>query len=115
MRQSRANTGQLSGADRTEKAELIIAFLRRLYPTKTADNVAADLGCSPETIQKMMDRVSTPNVLTFGRMILAYGPAFMVAVYPNAPKWLDDAHRRERLAALEAAQARIQAEIAELV
>lgn len=115
MRQSRASSGQLSVAERTEKAERIIAFLRRLYPMKTAENVAADIGGSAETVQKMMDRGSTPNVVTYGRMILAYGPDFLVAVYPNAPKWLNDAHRAARLAALEAEQARIQAEIAELV
>jgi len=115
MRQSPVTAGHLSVAERTEKAERIIGFLRRLYPTKTAENVAADIGGSPETIQKMMDRCSTPSTILFSRMIFAYGPAFLIAVYPKAPKWLDDAHRRERLAALEAEQARIRAEIAELV
>lgn len=115
MRHSPATAGHLSVAERTEKAERIIGFLRRLYPAKTAENVAADLGGSAETIQKMMDRCSTPSTVLFTRMILAYGPAFLIAVYPKAPKWLDDAHRRERLAALEAEQARIRAEIAELV
>ena len=120
MRQSSQGSGQLSGAARTdvaeriEKAERIIAFLWQRYPVKTAENVAADIGGTAESLQKMIDRVSTPNVLTFGRMMFAYGPAFMVAVYPNAPKWLDEAHRRERLAALEAEQARIAAELASL-
>ena len=88
-----------------------IAFIRSRYPSKTAENVAADIGGSAETIQKMMDRCSTPNVTTFGRMILAYGPAFLVAVYPNCPQWLDEAHRRERLAALKAEQIRIQEQL----
>lgn len=110
----------MSGSDQTDvaqriaKAERIIAFLRQRYPSKTADNVAADLGCSADTVQKMMDRCSTPNVMTFGRMILQYGPAFLAAVYPKAPQWLDEAHRREMQAALRAEQQRISDQLAAL-
>ncbi len=120
MRQSRSAVRQLTEArqttvgEREEKAERIIGFLRRMYPTKTADNVAADIGGSAVTIQKMIDRRSTPNVVTYGRMLMAYGPAFLVAVYPNAPKWLDEAHRREQQAALRAEQQRIEAQLAAL-
>lgn len=92
-----------------------VAFIRRLYPTKTADCVAADTGLSAQTVRRWLEGVAKPSWAGFSRLIFAYGPAFLIAVYPNAPAWLDDAHRRERLAALEAAQARIQAEIAELV
>jgi hypothetical protein len=111
MRQSSQFSGQLSVADRTNVAERIIAFLRHRYPTKTADNVAADLGCSSETVTKMMDRMTTPNAVTFGRMILTYGPAFLIAVYPKAPTWLDEAHRRERREVLRAEQRRLQEQL----
>lgn len=117
MRQSSRSDRQASGSERTvvaervATAERIIEFLRKRYPAKTADNVAADLGCSPETVAKMIERVSTPSVLTFGRMIMAYGPAFLVAVYPSAPAWLDEANRRERQDALRAEQRRIQAQL----
>lgn len=120
MRQSSRSSRQESAGCRTdvgervEKAERIIAFLRQLYPVKTADNVAADLRCSPETVAKMIERVACPNAVTFGRMILAYGPAFLVAVFPSAPKWLDEAHRRERQEALKAEQRRIAAQLAAL-
>lgn len=114
MRQSPATAGHLSVAERTEKAERIIAFLRQRYPSKTADNVAADIGGSAETIQKMIDRCSTPSAITFGRMIITYGPSFLVAVYPASPKWLSDAAQRERLAELEATQASINAELTAL-
>lgn len=111
MRQSSRFDRHESGSERTNVAERIITFLRLRYPTKTADNVAADLGCSPETVAKMMERVATPNAVTFGRMVLTYGPAFLIAVYPKAPAWLDEAHRRERQEALRAEQRRIQEQL----
>lgn len=95
--------------------ERAIAYIRKLHPSKTADHVAADTGISPDTVRKWLEGVAKPSWVAFSRLIFAYGPSFLTAVYPKAPAWLDDAHRRERLAALEAAQARIQAEIAELV
>lgn len=109
-----SGSGQTDVAERIAKAERIIGFLRQRYPTKTAENVAADLGCSADTVQKMMERCSTPNVMTFGRMILQYGPAFLAAVYPKAPKWLDEAHRREMQATLRAEQQRISDQLAAL-
>ena len=111
MRQSSRFERHESLRERTNVAERMIAFLRQRYPVKTADNVAVDLGCSAETVAKMIERVATPNAVTFGRMILAYGPAFLVAVYPKAPAWLDEAHRRERQEALRAEQRRIQEQL----
>lgn len=111
MRQSSRFDRHESGSERTDVAERMIAFLRKRYPSKTAENVALDLGCSPETVAKMMERVTTPNAVTYGRLIFAYGPAFLVAVYPKAPAWLDEAHRRERQDALRAEQRRIQEQL----
>ena len=88
-----------------------VAFVRRLYPTKTADCVAADTGLSAQTVRRWLEGVAKPSWAGFSRLILAYGPAFLVAVYPNAPKWLDEAHRRERLDALKAEQIRIQEQL----
>jgi hypothetical protein len=92
-----------------------IAFIRALYPVKTAEHVAADIGLPVHTVKRWLEGVAKPSWSGLSRLIFAYGPAFLIAVYPKAPKWLDEAHRRERLAALEAEQARIRAEIAELV
>ncbi|MCV9940952.1 hypothetical protein OIU35_31765 [Boseaceae bacterium BT-24-1] len=120
MRQSRSAVRQLTDSrqtnvgEREAKAERIIAFLRRMYPSKTADNVAADIGGSSVTLQKMIDRRSTPSVVTYGRMLLAYGPEFLMAVYPNAPKWMSDAYRKEQQEALLAAQKRISEQLAAL-
>ena len=92
-----------------------VAFIRALYPIKTADCVAADTGLPVQTVRRWLEGVAKPSFIGFSRLILAYGPAFLAAVFPTSPKWIDEAHRRERLAALEAQQARIRAEIAELV
>lgn len=91
-----------------------VAFVRRLYPTKTADCVAADTGLSAQTVRRWLEGVAKPSWAGFSRLILAYGPAFLVAVYPNCPRWLDEAHQRERLADLEARQAAINTELTAL-
>lgn len=90
---------------RTDVAQNILDFLRRLYPANTAINVAADTGIPAETIQKMIDRASMPSGFNLLRLAGHYGAEFLVAAYPNAPRWLDRAHRmeeRERLLALKA-------------
>lgn len=107
MRHSPVASGHLSVAERTSAAERIIAFLRRLYPVKTAENVAADIGGSAETIQKMMDRMTTPNALTYGRLVCAYGPAFLCAALESPPAWVSAAARDEQIRALRAEQERI--------
>jgi hypothetical protein len=114
MRQSSRVARHVSAPDRTFVADRAIEFLRRLYPSKTADNVAADIGASPDTIAKMIERGTTPNAATFCRLIFAYGPAFLAAVYPRAPAWLDDARRRELQAELRAEQQRITEQLAAL-
>lgn len=88
-----------------------IAFIRARYPVKTAEHVASDIGLPVHTVKRWIEGAAKPSWTGLSRLIFAYGPAFLIAVYPNAPKWLDEAHRRERLAALEEQQARIRAEI----
>lgn len=94
--------------------EKALDFLRGLYPSKTADNVAYDTGIPADTVRKWLERAAKPSWVAFSRLIFVYGPAFMVAVYPNAPKWLDEAHRREQQAALRAEQQRIADQLAAL-
>lgn len=120
MRQSSQASRQMSAGARTDvaerqaKAERIISFLRQRYPLKTADNVAADIGGSAETIQKMIDRASAPSAWTYGRLVCAYGPAFLCAALANPPAWIVTAAHAERLASVEAEYARITAELASL-
>lgn len=91
--------------------EKALEFLRRLYPSKTADHVAYDTGIPADTVRKWLEGVSKPSWAGLSRLIFAYGPAFLVSVYPSAPAWLDEAHRRERQDALRAEQRRIQSQL----
>ncbi len=91
-----------------------VEFIRKLYPTKTADCVSADTGVPSQTVRRWLEGVAKPSWTAFSRLILAYGPAFLVAVFPSRPRWLDDAYQREQLAELEAEQARIQSKISAL-
>lgn len=84
---------------RLDVAEKTFAFLRRLYPYKLYENVAADLGCSAGTIRKMEERGSAPSLPMFCRMVDAYGPPFLYAV--TGWEWLDPSLREERLVELE--------------
>lgn len=95
--------------------ERAVDFIRARYPVKTAESVAADTGIGAETVKKWLEGAVRPSWDGIFALICAYGTPFMVATVVTKPQWLEDAHRSARLAALEAAQARIQAEIAELV
>ena len=94
--------------------ERAVAFIRRMYPTKTAESVSADTGIGSETVKKWLDGSSRPAWDSTFALIFAYGPAFLAAVYPKAPKWLDEAHRREMQATLRAEQQRISDQLAAL-
>ena len=103
------------GANGTQACpDRAVAFIRTLYPAKTAECVAADIGLPVPTVKRWIEGAAKPSWSGFSRMILAYGPAFLVAVFPSRPRWLDDAYQREQLAELEAEQARIQSRIAAL-
>lgn len=91
--------------------ERAVEFIRRLYPVKTADCVAADTGLPVQTVRRWLEGVAKPSFIGFSRLILAYGPAFLAAVFPRQPRWLTEAYQREQLADLEAEQARIQSKI----
>ena len=106
--QSVPKAGQSEAQACPQKA---VEFIRRLYPTKTADSVAFDTGIPAPTVRRWMEGASSPSWVAFSRLILAYGPAFLAAVFPRQPRWLTDAYQRERLAELEAEQARIQSKI----
>ncbi|KAA2237705.1 hypothetical protein [Salinarimonas soli] len=107
MGQSHLTSRQLDDAGRTVVAERINAFLRQLYPLKTAEAVAADTGISANTVAKWLERGSAPSTWATFRLIGAYGPEFACAVMANPPAWLDRAAREEE-------QRRLRTEIAAL-
>lgn len=94
--------------------ERAVAFIRALYPSKTADHVAYDTGISADTVRKWIEGAAKPSWVAFSRLIFAYGPAFLAAVYPRVPAWLDEARRRELQAELRAEQQRITEQLAAL-
>lgn len=87
----------------------IITFLRRRHPVKLIDCVAAETGIPPKTIAKWIERENVPSGLALLRLIMAYGPDFLVSIYPNAPQWLSTAARQKRLSALDAEIAALEA------
>jgi len=95
----------------TDVGQRTVRFLKGARPRDTAKLVSRDTGIGIGTIEKMIERQSAPSAGTFVAMTLAYGPAFLAAVMPDGPAWLDRAVRAERLAQLEAEQARITREL----
>lgn len=108
-RQKCGTSTQLCGIDMNRLG----AALRARYPAKTAACVAAHLGVPQRSVEHWLAG-SAPHVLIFCRMVLAFGPDFLCALTPRPPDWLTGASRAARLTALQAEQARINAEIARL-
>lgn len=119
MEQSSPKSGQLSlksGQLSHDASERVVAFLRGRHPHRTADEVAAATrGRVPaETVRGWIRRASAPSWQAGLALVAAYGPEFLAAALGDAPGWLDAAARAEKLAALEAEQARVAAEILSL-
>ncbi|BDA84991.1 hypothetical protein Sa4125_25330 [Aureimonas sp. SA4125] len=89
----------------------VAAYLRRLYPARTADNVAADTGLNSGTIAKWLERESAPNGVAMLVLIAIYGPDFLGAVMKRAPAWLDASQRMTEASALAAELDKIQARL----
>jgi hypothetical protein len=74
--------------------------------------VAADTGVARSTVAKWIEGASLPGFIAGLRLIAAYGPEYLVAVYPNAPRWMDQAYRDHQEAKLtsqiEALQRRLE-------
>ncbi|GJD66429.1 hypothetical protein [Methylobacterium frigidaeris] len=85
----------------------MVRWLKARYPAKTAACVAADLNVPLDTVTKWLARENLPNGRTLVLMICVYGPEFLAALLRDPPDWLD-------LAASEADQARLMAQLATL-
>lgn len=114
MRQNTETNGHLACITTASVGERVVQFLRSRHPAKTADNVAAETGIPFGTIAKWLERSSPPGTVAILRLAAAYGPEFLLAAYPKAPAWLDAAARAQRLAALDAQLAALEAERSEL-
>jgi hypothetical protein len=94
--------------------ESLAAFLRRIHPAKTADCVAVDTGVAAETVRGWLKSASRPGCKHLLALIGAYGPEFLVAMFPNAPRWLRAVQRAERQSELESELAAVRAGLADL-
>lgn len=81
-----------------ELRERVTSFLRRRYPVKAAENVAADMRLPVGTVQKWFSRENTPNGPAVVRLILVYGPALLASLTEDTPDWLDKAAYEEEQA-----------------
>lgn len=113
MRQTGAAARQFDRVTVNFVAERVIGFLRDRHPTNTAKMVARDTaGALPvRTIDKWLERVSSPNARAYTVLWLTYGPEFLAALSPTKLGWLDANVRAARaaeidrqIAALEAAR-----------
>lgn len=79
----------------------VAEWLRRRWPERTAVNAAASLGASHRTVERWLSGETTPSFLWTARMIAAFGPDFLAALYESPADWLIRAQveeERERLA-----------------
>lgn len=105
--QSQIEFGVCSNQDGLER---LVRALRKLHPVKTADAVQAETGIPSTTVGKWLALQSSPSLPAFARLVFAYGPDVVSALFRKAPAWLDAAARAQRLAALDAQLAALQSE-----
>ncbi len=88
-------------------------YLRKRHPDRTAENVAADVGCGVKdtTIRKMLNRCSAPRADLFVLLLNAYGLDFLMAVMTTPPAWMVEAYRAEEQARLRRQLAELQARV----
>lgn len=94
--------------------EALRRFLQRRYHYNTPEAVAADTGIPPETVRNWMRLRAKPSIGNFLTLARVYGPDFVAAAWPGAPRWMDSACREEEAARLEAEQERINRGLEEL-
>ena len=117
MRHAPAGRRQAVVLTPTDVGERVCAFLRRLHPSRTIDNVVADLAAwsiKHSTVSKMLERRTAPGAILWVALIDAYGPNFLAAVLPKQMGWIDDAARAQRKAELEARMAALRNELERL-
>ncbi len=101
--QPRASVHEFESRDGLSLGERVSAFLRRLHPIKTADNVAVETGIPVNTIKTWLQRGSAPDAEGYTALWVAYGPDFLAAAAANrSPEWLAQARRAQEAKHLKA-------------
>lgn len=115
MGKSGHDVRKFSQIDARTLAVRVCAFLRRIYPTKTAIYVEADTGVPSGTVRKWLEQGHCPSGPAYDAMTATYGVPFLCAVHPDEPDaWFHRVLRAERQAALEERAAAIEAQLADL-
>lgn len=81
------------GADPDTK---LVRFLKALYPSKTVDNVARDMGVARGTAKNWVEGKSRPDFFATLRLLDVYGPEFAAEMFPHL-RWLQDAYVRYQI------------------
>lgn len=103
----RGTSSRFAGLLSDDATARLAAFLRRAHPVKTAEAVAAACGATPDAARKWLSGQASPGFGPLTRLIGAYGPALLAALYEVPPAWLDETR-------LKASHDEIGAEIAAL-
>lgn len=74
----------------------LVRFFKSLYPSKTVDNVARDMGVSRGTAKNWVEGKSRPDFFATLHLIAVYGPEFAAEMFPNI-RWLQDAFTRHQI------------------
>ena len=87
------------------------AYLRELYPSKTAEQVSSDTQglVGVETVRKWLQGKATPSGAAVVVLSAVYGPAFLVAVMDGPTDWMTEAGRTQARANLDAGIAELEA------
>lgn len=101
------------GLDWSEQIDLdgLAVYLRRQYPEKTAQNVAARAKLPADTVKKWLLGAALPNGRAMLVLACAFGPEVLVAMLRSPPGWLVEAARAAEQARLEAQVAALRAQI----
>lgn len=113
MLMSSAIGGQMSQASTAQSAvaSRVGDYLRSKYPTKTAENVAADTGLKADAVKKALARGSLLNGEGMLALIRAYGLDFLghVMAGGEAPAWLTSSGQVEVISSRDQKIAQLKA------
>ena len=76
-------------------------FLRAVHPTKPALAAACASGVSQAQAAKWFEGAAAPSGGALLALIRAYGPAFLAAMFDDAPDWVRAAERAQMQDELE--------------
>lgn len=111
--QSRPSVHEFESRNGQSLGERVSAFLRRMHPTKTADNVAAETGIPVNTVKTWLQRGSAPDAEGYTALWIAYGPEFLEALAGGrSPDWLVQTRRAHEALQLKAEIATLEKKLA---